>query len=133
MRMIATGLVLATLAALLHVYIFVLEALLWTTPRARRTFGTTPEQAEATREMAYNQGWYNLFLAVAAATGVVLTALGHGAAGAALVIAGCGSMAAAAAVLLLSSRGTPGRARAAASQGVLPLLAVVATAAGLLA
>ena len=86
-------------------YIFVLESVLWTTPRARRTFGTTPEQAEATREMAYNQGWYNLFLAVVAATGVVLTALGHDAAGPALVLAGCGSMAAAAAVLLLLGGG----------------------------
>ncbi|QZN84852.1 DUF1304 domain-containing protein [Cellulomonas sp. C5510] len=130
--MIATGLVLATVAALLHVYIFVLESVLWTTPRARRTFGTTPEQAEATREMAYNQGWYNLFLALATAVGVVLTALGHESAGAALVLAGCGAMAAAAAVLLLSSRGAPRRARAAVSQGLVPLLAVAATVVGLL-
>ena len=41
--MIVIGLVLAALAALLHVYIFVLESLLWTTPRARSTFGTSEE------------------------------------------------------------------------------------------
>lgn len=46
------------------------------------------------------------------------------------MIAGAGSMAAAALVLVASS---PAKARAAAVQGVLPLLAVVATVAGLVA
>ncbi|GEL47555.1 DUF1304 domain-containing protein [Cellulomonas hominis] len=128
--MIAAGLVLAGLAALVHVYIFVLESLSWTSPRTRATFGTTPEQAEATKELAFNQGFYNLFLAVVAGAGVVLTAAGQEAVGAALVIAGAGSMAAAALVLVASS---PAKARAAAVQGVLPLLAVVATVAGLVA
>lgn len=128
--MIAAGLVLAGLAALVHVYIFVLESLSWTSPRTRATFGTTPEQAEATKELAFNQGFYNLFLAVVAGAGVVLTATGQEAVGAALVIAGAGSMAAAALVLVASS---PAKARAAAVQGVLPLLAVVATVVGLVA
>ncbi len=48
---------------LLHVYILVLEMFLWTTPRARAAFGTTPDFAEATRVMAANQGLYNGFLA----------------------------------------------------------------------
>lgn len=74
--MIATGLVLAALAALVHVYIFTLESLTWTSPRTRAVFGTTPEIAEATRELAFNQGFYNLFLAVVAAAGVVATATG---------------------------------------------------------
>lgn len=126
--MIAAGLVLAGLAALVHVYIFVLESLSWTSPRTRATFGTTPEQAEATKELAFNQGFYNLFLAVVAGAGVALTAAGQEAVGAALVIAGAGSMAAAALVLVASS---PAKARAAAVQGVLPLLAVVATVVGL--
>lgn len=128
--MIAAGLVLAALAALVHVYIFTLESLTWTSPRTRATFGTTPEGAEATKELAFNQGFYNLFLAVVAAAGVVATATGADAAGAALVLAGTGSMLAAALVLVLSS---PGKARAAAVQGAFPLLAVVATVAGLLA
>jgi putative membrane protein len=126
--MIAAGLVLAGLAALVHVYIFVLESLSWTSARTRATFGTTPEQAEATKELAFNQGFYNLFLAVVAGTGIALTAAGQESAGAALVLAGAGSMAAAALVLALSS---PAKARAAAVQGVLPLLAVVATVVGL--
>lgn len=128
-RVTTAGLVLAALAALLHVYIFTLESLTWTSDRTRATFGTTPEQAEATREMALNQGFYNLFLAVVTAVGIVLTLTGPAAAGAALVLAGTGSMLAAAVVLVTTS---PGKARAAVTQGVLPLLAVLATVAGLL-
>lgn len=128
-RVTTAGLVLAALAALLHVYIFTLESLTWTSDRTRATFGTTPEQAEATREMALNQGFYNLFLAVVTAVGIVLTLTGPEAAGAALVLAGTGSMLAAAVVLVTTS---PGKARAAVTQGVLPLLAVLATVAGLL-
>ncbi|MCG7287884.1 DUF1304 domain-containing protein [Cellulomonas sp. ACRRI] len=128
--MIATGLVLAALAALVHVYIFTLESVSWTSPRTRAVFGTTPEQAEATRELAFNQGFYNLFLAVVAVAGVIATATGATAVGAALVLAGTGSMLAAALVLVLSS---PDKARAAVTQGTFPLLAVVATLVGLLA
>ena len=49
---------------MLHVYIFVLESLQWTAPRTRATFGTTLEEAEATKLLAFNQGFYNLFLAI---------------------------------------------------------------------
>lgn len=51
------------LTALLHLLFLVLEMFLWTTPRGRKTFGTTPEQAEVTRVLAANQGLYNGFLA----------------------------------------------------------------------
>ncbi len=57
-----TALVLAALVALIHVYILVLEMFLWKT-RARRVFGMTAEQAEATAVLAKNQGLYNGFLA----------------------------------------------------------------------
>ena len=50
--------VLVGLIALLHVYIMVLEMFLWTTPRAMKAFGTTPELAAQTRVMAGNQGLY---------------------------------------------------------------------------
>ena len=59
--MIATILIAAI--ALLHLYILVLEMFLWTSPRARKAFGTTAEFAEATRTLAANQGLYNGFLA----------------------------------------------------------------------
>jgi putative membrane protein len=48
--------------ALLHLYFLVLEMFLWRT-RARRLFGMTAEKAEATAELAQNQGLYNGFLA----------------------------------------------------------------------
>ena len=128
--MVVVGLVLAGFAALLHVYIFWLESVVWTTPRAQRVFGTTPQEAQATRALAYNQGFYNLFLAVVTAVGIVLVVAGHLAVGSALVLAGTGSMLAAALVLLLSDRG---KARAAVSQGTLPALAVLTLVVGLVA
>lgn len=120
--MLTTSLVFAALAALVHVYIFVLESLRWTAPATRRTFGTTEAEALATRELAFNQGFYNLFLAVVALAGIIAAAAGHPAVGAALVLAGCGSMLAAGLVLLISS---PDKAGAALVQLALPLVAVV--------
>jgi putative membrane protein len=49
--------------AALHVGFFVLESVLWTTPTVRRVFGTTEEEAHATRVLALNQGVYNLGVA----------------------------------------------------------------------
>ena len=126
--MIYAGLIFAVLAALLHVYIFVMESLTWTSPRTRATFGTTPETAETTKELAFNQGFYNLFLAIVTAVGMVAVFTGHRAVGAALVFGGVGSMLAAAAVLLVSS---PDKARAAATQGTFPLIAIVLLVIGL--
>ncbi|ABG94619.1 conserved hypothetical protein [Rhodococcus jostii RHA1] len=126
--MVAAGLVLAALASALHVYIFVLESVLWTSPRTRATFGTSAEEAGATKELAFNQGFYNLFLAIVTAVGIVAVIIGATAVGAALVFAGAGSMLLAALVLLLSS---PDKARAAITQGTLPLLAVILLALGL--
>ncbi len=60
MSVLAT--ILIVLLLLIHVYIVVLEMALWTTPRARAAFGTTPEFAQATRVLAGNQGLYNGFL-----------------------------------------------------------------------
>jgi putative membrane protein len=127
--MLVTGLVFAALAALLHVYIFTMESLTWTSARTRATFGTTAEEAETTKLLAFNQGFYNLFLAIVSGIGIALVAVGHNAVGAALIFAGVGSMAAAAAVLLLSS---PDKARAALTQGIFPVIAVVLLALGLI-
>ena len=120
--MIITALVFAGLAALLHVYIFVMESLTWMTPRTRAVFGTTADEAQITKMLAFNQGFYNLFLAIIAAVGISAIAMGHMAVGAALVFAGMGSMLAAAAVLIASSRDMT---RSAIIQGVFPLIAIV--------
>lgn len=128
--MLTVGLVLAGLAAVLHVYIFFMESLAWTKPSTRAVFGTSAEEAEATRELAFNQGFYNLFLAIVTGVGIVLTAAGDDEVGPALALAGTGSMVAAATVLVA---GSPARASAAVKQGLVPLLAVVAVAVGLAA
>jgi putative membrane protein len=121
------GVIFAALAAVLHVYIWVLESFQWTSPRTRATFGTTPEEAETTKLMAFNQGFYNLFLAVVTAVGIAFTISGGTRVGAALLFAGVGSMLAAAAVLLASA---PDKARSAVIQGAFPLVAVVLLAIG---
>ncbi len=117
--MLVAALVIAALAAALHVYIFAMESLWWTTPRVRATFGLSELDAQVTRRTAFNQGFYNLFLAVVTGAGIVAYALGGSAVGAALVIAGAGSMLAAAIVLILSDRT---KASAAVKQGTLPLI-----------
>ena len=77
--MLLAACVFAGLAALLHVYIFVLESVRWEHPSTRRTFGTTPETAAITKPLAYNQGFYNLFLAIGAFIGIGCVALAAGA------------------------------------------------------
>lgn len=55
--------ILTVLVAAIHVYIVVLEMLLWQKPLGRKVFRTTPEQAAQTATLAANQGLYNGFLA----------------------------------------------------------------------
>ncbi len=117
--------VLALVAAAIHVYIFVLESMWWTSPRGRAVFGTTETEAAATRELAFNQGFYNLFLAVIAAVGAVTLLAGAATIGPTLVVAGCGSMVAAGLVLLISDRT---KTRPALVQLGAPLIALVALA-----
>lgn len=126
--MIVAALVLAAVAALFHVYVFYLESVAWTGPRARAAFGTSAQAAEATRGLAFNQGFYNLFLVIEIVAGIVAIAAGATAVGATLVFVGCGSMVLAALVLVASDRS---KARAAALQGVIPALAIVLLALGL--
>lgn len=128
--MVIAGLVLAAVAGLLHVFIFYLESIAWTSARARATFGIgTLEEATVQKELAFNQGFYNLFLAIAVFVGIVLYAIGFDAVGATLVFTGTASMVAAALVLALSS---PDKIAAALKQGVVPGLAVIALAGGLI-
>ena len=128
--MITVALICAGLAASLHVYIFVMESVTWTTPRTRAVFGTTADEAQTTKMLAFNQGFYNLFLAVITGAGIAAIALGHMAVGAALVFAGVGSMLAAAFVLIASSRDMT---RSAVIQGFFPLIAVALLALGIAA
>ncbi|UGS28372.1 DUF1304 domain-containing protein [Microbacterium resistens] len=126
--MVIAGLTLAAAAALVHVYIFSMESITWTTARTRATFDTTEQEALATKELAFNQGFYNLFLAMATLLGLVVFVTGNTTVGATLVFTGNGSMVAAALVLFLSS---PGKRSAALKQGVIPALALIGLAVGL--
>jgi putative membrane protein len=76
--------------------------------------------------MALNHGFYNLFLAIGVFIGFLL--LSHRAlheAGVVLILFSCASMLAASLVLVISN---PKMVRAAATQGLFPLLAVIALA-----
>jgi putative membrane protein len=55
--------ILTAIVALEHLWFMVLEMFLWTKPIGMKTFGTTPEFAEASSVLAGNQGLYNGFLA----------------------------------------------------------------------
>ena len=125
------GSIFGGLAALIHVYIWVLESVLWTRPSTRRTFGIrSAADAETLRTMAYNQGFYNLFLALGAIVGLVLLWSGVHLAGAALALFAWLSMVLAAVVLVASNRRM---LRAALVQGVAPFVAIVALAVALTA
>ncbi|WP_440120168.1 DUF1304 domain-containing protein [Tenacibaculum sp. Ill] len=55
---------LLALVAFIHLYILVLEMLLWNKPKGMKTFGLKSKTfAEETKVMAANQGLYNGFLA----------------------------------------------------------------------
>ena len=126
--MLLVGMIAALLAAALHVFIFYIESFAWTT-RALSVFGMDRESAEATKEMAFNQGFYNFFLAIEAFAGIAVYYLASRPVGLTLVLFGVGSMLAAALLLFVTS---PDKRSAAIKQGFLPLLAVVTLAAGAL-
>jgi putative membrane protein len=123
--LLIVAIVFAALAALLHVFIFLMESVLWMRPATWKRFGLSSQEEAATiRPMALNQGFYNLFLAIGIFVAFFL--LPHPTlhlAGEMLILFCCGSMVAAALVLIISN---PKLARAAVTQGVLPLLAVIA-------
>jgi putative membrane protein len=118
--MLTVALVFAGLAALLHVYIFWLEALAFDTA-GRKAFGVGADDAAVMKPWAFNQGFYNLFLAVVTGIGIALAGENRDAA-IALVLAGVGSMLAAALVLISSDRS---KARGAVVQGTFPALALI--------
>ena len=105
---------------------FILESVKWGQPSVNRIFQVSSEQAEANRLFAFNQGFYNLFLAVGLAIGLLLKSYGtHLAAGQALIVFTCFSMLAAAIVLVISA---PRAIWGALIQGLPPLAALLTLA-----
>jgi len=114
----------ALVAAGFHVLFFVLESVTFSQPRVAARFGlTTPEQIAAVRPMAFNQGFYNLFLAIGIAGGLAFVAAGAIESGRAVVLFACACMVGAGVVLFATSRRF---GRSAAIQAVPPLVAIVA-------
>ena len=69
--------ILVGLVALIHVYIVILEMLLWDTPTGRKRFRLTPEFSAATKVLAANQGLYNGFLGAGLVWGLLLGPMGR--------------------------------------------------------
>lgn len=119
--MLALALVFAGLAALVHVYIFVLESLRWEQPATRAVFGTDEQTAAITKQLAYNQGFYNLFLALGTAAGIGLCIAQHR--GALILVAFCTASMVLAALVLVTADSS--KSRAAIVQGLLPLICLL--------
>ena len=104
--------------------------MLWTKESTRKVFGVrSADDAELMKPLAYNQGFYNLFLALGAGTGLVMTGIpGLTQAGYAVAIFALLSMVLAAVVLVTSN---PKAARSALIQGAAPLIGIVFLVLGL--
>src|SRR3954447_20600939 len=117
------GSVLIAAAAVVHLVFFAMESMLWWSPGVWRRFGMSSQRdADIVRPMAYNQGFYNLFLAGGSVVGLVLywttlRQVGFG------LIFFCGvCMVLASLVLVTTDRRFRG---VAALQGSLPLLGLI--------
>jgi putative membrane protein len=118
------GIAAAIVAALIHVWFFVLESLWFSRPAVWARFGLkSDDEARTVRSFAFNQGFYNLFLAVGVGIGLVLAGSGDPVSGRAIVLFACGSMVAAGVVLVLHNRSF---LQAALIQVVPALVAIVA-------
>ncbi|MBX3310728.1 MAG: DUF1304 domain-containing protein [Cryobacterium sp.] len=114
--------VFASVAALIHVMIFALESVLWATPQVWRRFGLKSQaDADVVEPMAFNQGFYNLFLALAAILGLLLLGWGNPIAGKWVLLVALASMVLASIVLLITNRRLW---RAAIVQGAAPLIGI---------
>jgi putative membrane protein len=117
------GSILIAAAAVVHLGFFAMESVLWSTPSVWRRFRIANQRdAETVRPMAYNQGFYNLFLAGGAAVGLVLywTTLRDVGFGLVFFTSVCMVLAA---LVLLTTSGTYWRP--ALLQGLLPLAGII--------
>ena len=123
MPMNTIALVAAGVAAAIHVFFFVLESIRFRQPATWRRFNIESQRdADLMGPMAFNQGFYNLFLAVGAFAGIAAILLGRPEIGRTLVFFTCGSMALAG--LVLSS--PTGAWRLGRDPGAAPVVAILA-------
>ncbi len=116
------GSVFVFLSALFHLYVFFLESVTWTRPRTWKLFGIASQaDADTIRPMAFNQGFYNLFLALGAGIGLVLISINFWAA-VGFIFLSLGSMFLAGMVLFFSVKSSR---RSALLQAIPPLIGLV--------
>lgn len=114
--------VFVVLAGVFHLAVFAMESLLFRKPSTYRRFLVKDEtEAAVAAPWAFNQGFYNLFLALGALGGLIA----GGDKGHAIALFSCACMAGAGLVLIASDRRM---LRAAAAQAVPPIAALVLAA-----
>ncbi|WP_246165246.1 DUF1304 domain-containing protein [Arthrobacter yangruifuii] len=102
--MLIAAAIFAVVAAAVAFYFFMLESLHWADPETAEVFQLPRSNAAASAQLAYNLGFYNLFLAVGAVLGVVLLVAGNAVAGLTLMTFATACMLLASVVLVLSDR-----------------------------
>jgi putative membrane protein len=110
------------LAGVFHLAVFAMESVVFRKPSTwKRFLIKSQDEAEVARPWAFNQGFYNLFLALGALGGLIA----GGDKGHAISLFACACMAGAGVVLVASDRRM---ARSAALQAVPPILALLLAA-----
>jgi len=113
----------AAIAGLIHVLFFLMESIFWMNPKVHKGFGVKNlEDAEQFKISFFNQGFYNLFLAIGIFVGIYLLHGEYLIIGKTLVVFCSASMLSASLVLLVSK---PGMIRGVLIQGLSPLIALV--------
>lgn len=113
----------AVLAGIFHVAVFAMESLLFRRPQVQRLFLPRADASPEVVLFAFNQGFYNLFLAAGAIGGVIAVHAGQATAGRAVALFACAAMVGAGIVLVVSNRVLW---RGALAQAVPPLVALLA-------
>jgi len=117
------SIIFATIAGLIHVLFFLMESVFWMNPKVHKGFGIKNlEEATQFKISFFNQGFYNLFLAIGMLVGIYLLHGEYLIIGKTLVIFCSTSMFAASLVLLVSK---PGMLRGVFIQGLCPLIALI--------
>jgi putative membrane protein len=103
----------------------VLESIRWRQPSTWKVFGLKSQtEADTTAQLAYNQGYYNLFLAIQIILGIALSHFqSHLTRGIGQALAGYAAISMVAASLVLLSTGRR-NLRSASIQGVAPAIGV---------
>ena len=114
----------AIVAVVFHIAAFAMESFLFHRKQVQVFLLGKPEPAPGVRLWAFNQGFYNLFLAAGPVAGLIAYHAGNVDVGRALVIYGCAFMAACGIVLFASDRRLW---RGMIGQSGPPLIALIAT------